>query len=85
MAESRTNRRARIDLNQLVGVKKLPKPAAGIRAVDLNDDAIAALIPYQYRHTFARRILTAGHNPWYVAAVMSDNERQSEDGGAGGN
>jgi len=39
-----TNRKARIDLNQVVGVEKAPKTAAGVREVDLNDEAIAALI-----------------------------------------
>lgn len=39
-----TNRKARIDLNQVVGVEKAPKTAAGIRDVDLNDEAVAALI-----------------------------------------
>ena len=112
-----TNRKARIDVNQVVGVEKLPKTAAGIRDVDLNDEAIASLIaqksasyeagehvflnprtgkpwttdaqlrktlwmplieragvryrnPYQCRHTFASRLLTAGHNPWYVAEQL---------------
>lgn len=39
-----TNRKARIDLNQVSGEEKLPKTAAGLRDVDLSDDAIAALI-----------------------------------------
>lgn len=39
-----TNRKGRVDLNQVVGVEKAPKTAAGIRDVDFNDDAIAALI-----------------------------------------
>lgn len=39
-----TNRRARVDLNQVVRVEKAPKTAAGVRDVDLNDEAIAALI-----------------------------------------
>jgi len=39
-----TNRKARIDLNQVVGVEKAPKTAAGIRDVDLGEEAIAALI-----------------------------------------
>lgn len=39
-----TNRKARIDLNQVSKKEKLPKTAAGIRDVDLSDDAIAALI-----------------------------------------
>lgn len=34
---------ARIELNQVVGVVKAPKTAAGIRDVDLNPDAMAAL------------------------------------------
>jgi integrase len=112
-----TNRKARIDVNLVVGVEKLPKTTAGIRDVDLDDEAIAALIsqkpasfeagehvflnprtgkawqtdaqlrktiwtpliersglrhrtPYQCRHTFASRLLTAGHNPWYVAEQL---------------
>lgn len=46
-----TNRKARIDLNQVSGKEKLPKTAAGVRDVDLTDDAIAALIaqkPYSF-------------------------------------
>jgi integrase len=39
-----TNRRARIDRNMVAGVEKGPKTAAGVRDVDLNDEAIAALI-----------------------------------------
>jgi integrase len=39
-----TNHRARIDLNQVVGVEKAPKTAAGVRDVDLNHEAVAALI-----------------------------------------
>jgi integrase len=39
-----TNRKARIDLNQVVGVEKAPKTSAGVRDVDLNNDALAALI-----------------------------------------
>ncbi|MRD49274.1 DUF3596 domain-containing protein [Caenimonas koreensis DSM 17982] len=39
-----TQRRARIDVNQVVGVEKMPKTAAGIRDVDLDEGAIAALI-----------------------------------------
>ncbi|MNX80484.1 putative prophage phiRv2 integrase [compost metagenome] len=35
--------KVRIDLNQVEGVEKPPKTAAGIRDVDLNTDAIAAL------------------------------------------
>jgi integrase len=26
--------------------------------------------PYQVRHTFASALLTAGHNPWYVAQQL---------------
>lgn len=33
----------RVDLNQVAGVEKAPKTAAGVRDVDLNADAIAAL------------------------------------------
>jgi integrase len=39
-----TNRKARIDLNQVVGVEKAPKTEAGIRDIDLNDESVAALI-----------------------------------------
>lgn len=39
-----TNKKARIDLNQVSGEEKLPKTAAGIRDVDLTEDAIGALI-----------------------------------------
>lgn len=35
---------ARIDLNQVVGVEKGPKTEAGIRTLDLNAEAVAALI-----------------------------------------
>lgn len=35
--------RARIDLNQVVGKEKAPKTEAGVRDVDLNADALAAL------------------------------------------
>lgn len=109
---------ARIDLNQVTGVEKGPKTDAGVRDVDLNADALAALSaqkpaslllasghvwlnprtaqpwdndaqvrktlwvplctragvryrnPYQARHTFASALLTAGHNPWYVAQQL---------------
>lgn len=37
------NATARIELNQVAGVVKSPKTAAGLRTVDLNADAIAAL------------------------------------------
>ena len=37
------NRTVRISLNQVVGVTKAPKTAAGIRDVDLDKDALAAL------------------------------------------
>lgn len=36
--------KARIDLNQVSGVEKSPKTEAGVRDVELNDEAIAALI-----------------------------------------
>lgn len=39
-----TNRKARIDINLVAGEEKLPKTAAGVRDVDLSDDAISALI-----------------------------------------
>ena len=39
-----TNRKARIDLNQVVGIEKAPKTAAGVRDVDLRDAAVGALI-----------------------------------------
>ncbi|QNK65747.1 site-specific integrase [Variovorax sp. PAMC26660] len=35
--------KVRIDLNQVEGVEKAPKTAAGVRDVDLNHDAVAAL------------------------------------------
>ncbi len=101
----------------MVGVEKAPKTDAGVRDVDLNDEAIATLIaqkpvsleagehvwlnprtgkpwstdaqlrktlwmplleraglryrnPSQCRHTFASRLLTEGHNPWYVAEQL---------------
>lgn len=38
-----TRRKVRIDVNQVVGVEKLPKTQAGVRDVDLNGDALAAL------------------------------------------
>lgn len=112
---------AKIDLNQVAGIIKSPKTTAGIRDVDLNDDAIAALKaqkeyslakgkriwlnprtaepwetdaqvrktfwmplcarakikyrnPYQVRHTFASSALTAGANPWYVAAQLGHED-----------
>lgn len=37
-------RKGRVDLNQVVGVEKAPKTEAGIRDVDLNPEAVAALI-----------------------------------------
>ncbi|PZP30473.1 MAG: integrase [Roseateles depolymerans] len=107
----------RVDLNLVAGVEKDPKTEAGIRDVDLDDSALAALAtqkpltflagdhvflnprtgeawetdaqirktlwqhlctragvryrnPYQMRHTFASSLLTAGTNPWYVAAQL---------------
>ncbi len=39
-----TNRKAKIDLNQVAKKEKLPKTAAGLRDIDLTDDAIAALL-----------------------------------------
>lgn len=38
-----SNRKVRVDVNQVVGVEKMPKTAAGIRDVDLDDGAIAGL------------------------------------------
>lgn len=38
------NRKARIDRNQVSGIEKGPKTAAGVRDLDLNDAAIASLI-----------------------------------------
>jgi integrase len=116
-----TNRKARVDVNMVVKIEKLPKTAAGIRDVDLGDEAIAALIaqkpwsaeagehvflnprsgkawqtdaqlrktlwiplleragvryrnPYQCRHTHASRLLTEGHNPWYVAEQLGHED-----------
>lgn len=110
-------RKVRIDLNQVAGVEKGPKTEAGIRVIDLSDEAVAALKaqreistdaagrvflnpqtlkawttdaqvrktwwvplltrsqvryrnPYQCRHTYASALLTAGHNPWYVAQQL---------------
>jgi integrase len=53
-----TNRKGRVDLNQVSKEEKLPKTAAGIRDVDLNDDAIAAL--------FAQKSVSyeAGEHVW---------------------
>jgi integrase len=112
---------ARIEQNQVAGVIKAPKTAAGIRDVDLDASAIAALKaqrplseakgariwlnprdgtlwttdaqirktlwlpvctrsgvdyrnPYQVRHTYASTLLTAGHNPWYVAAQLGHED-----------
>lgn len=48
--------KARIDVNQVAGVEKAPKTAAGIRDLTLNDEAIAALIA-QKPSTF----LASGH------------------------
>ena len=114
-------RTARIELNQVAGVTKGPKTAAGIRLVDLDADAIEALTaqkplsalkgarvwlnprkgepwetdaqirktlwlplttragidyrnPYQVRHTRASALLTAGGNPWYVAAQLGHED-----------
>lgn len=114
---------ARIELNQVAGVIKAPKTAAGIRAVDLSEEAVRALEaqrlisglrgarvmlnprdgkpwatdaqirktlwlplctragidyrnPYQVRHTYASTLLTAGHNPWYVAAQLGHEDVQ---------
>lgn len=112
---------ARIELNQVAGVVKMPKTAAGIRDVDLDPSAVAALKaqrplseakgprvwlnlrdgkpwstdaqvrktfwlpvctrsgvdyrnPYQVRHTYASTLLTAGQNPWYVAAQLGHED-----------
>jgi integrase len=112
---------ARIEQNQVAGVIKVPKTAAGIRAVDLDAQALAALEaqrpiseakgqriwlnprdgapwstdaqvrktlwvplcaraavayrnPYQVRHTYASTLLTAGHNPWYVASQLGHED-----------
>ncbi|SDM36108.1 integrase [Oryzisolibacter propanilivorax] len=114
-------RTVRIELNQVAGVVKGPKTAAGIRDVDLSDDALRALAaqkplsalkgarvwlnprngepwetdaqirktlwqplctraaiqyrnPYQVRHTYASSLLTAGANPWYVAAQLGHED-----------
>ncbi|AVS91206.1 hypothetical protein C8246_04555 [Paracidovorax avenae] len=32
--------------------------------------------PYQVRHTYASTLLTAGHNPWYVAAQLGHEDVQ---------
>jgi len=112
---------ARIEQNQVAGVVKAPKTAAGIREVDLDAITIAALKaqrviseakgariwlnprdgkpwstdaqvrktfwlpvctrsgveyrnPYQVRHTYASTLLTAGQNPWYVAAQLGHED-----------
>lgn len=114
-------RTARIELNQVVGVVKAPKTAAGVRDLDLNAQAMEALTaqkvfsaqqggrvwlnprsaepwatdaqirktlwvplctragvayrnPYQIRHTRASALLTAGANPWYVAAQLGHED-----------
>ena len=111
----------RIEQNQVAGIIKAPKTAAGIRDVDLDADAISALQaqrrasalaggrvwlnprdgkpwstdaqirktlwlplcaragiayrnPYQVRHTYASSLLTAGANPWYVAAQLGHED-----------
>lgn len=110
-----------ITQNQVAGIIKAPKTAAGRREIDLNADAVAALKeqrqlsamgggriwvnpatrqpwendaqlrktlwqplcrragvayrnPYQVRHTYASSLLTAGHNPWYVAAQLGHED-----------
>lgn len=112
---------AKITQNQVAGVIKAPKTAAGRREVDLDADALAAIKtqravsalaggriwlnpatmepwandaqirktlwqplcrragigyrnPYQVRHTYASTLLTAGHNPWYVAAQLGHED-----------
>lgn len=112
---------AKITQNQVAGVIKAPKTAAGRREVDLNKAATEALHaqralspdgggriwlnpstrapwttdaqlrktlwqplckragikyrnPYQVRHTYASVLLTAGHNPWYVAAQLGHED-----------
>lgn len=112
---------AKITQNQVAGVIKGPKTAAGRREVDLSTEALEALQaqqairpavagrvwvnpstgepwqtdsqvrktlwqplcrragityrnPYQVRHTYASRLLTAGHNPWYVAAQLGHED-----------
>lgn len=52
-------RKARVDRNQVSGVEKGPKTEAGVRDVDLNDEAIAALIA-QKGATFL-----AGEHVWH--------------------
>lgn len=53
-----TNRKAKIDLNQVAKEEKLPKTAAGLRDVDLTDDAVAALLAQK---TFS---FEAGQHVW---------------------
>lgn len=111
------HRRVRIDVNLVAKAEKLPKTAAGVRDVELDDQAMAALQaqkatsflagdhvflnprtgkawetdaqirktlwqplclragvryrnPYQVRHTYASLMLTAGHNPWFLAQQL---------------
>lgn len=112
---------ARVEQNQVAGVIKAPKTAAGIRDVELDAAALSALKaqrpmseakgarvwlnprnsspwetdaqvrktfwmplcarsgvsyrnPYQIRHTYASTLLTAGQNPWYVAAQLGHED-----------
>lgn len=53
-----TNKKARVDINLVAGIEKPPKSAAGLRVVDLADEAIAALIA-QKQHSFE-----AGQQIW---------------------
>jgi integrase len=49
--------KARIDLNQVAGIEKGPKTEAGVRDIDLNEDALAALITQKS----ASFLLQTGH------------------------
>lgn len=63
-------RKARIDVNQVNGVEKGPKTEAGVRDVDLNDDAIAALIAQKTATFLAGQQIW--HNPRTAAAWGTD-------------
>jgi integrase len=63
-------RRSRIDLNLVSGVVKGPKTVAGVRDVELNNDAISALLAQQ-QFTFASN-QHVWHNPRTGAPWGSD-------------
>lgn len=63
-------RTARVDRNQVSGVEKGPKTAAGVRDVELSDDAVAALIAQKGVTFLAGEHV--GHNPRTNAAWGTD-------------